>query len=42
MEVIDIKIFDDIMDNMEYYDIDLPIIPIDDLLEDLETKKTID
>ncbi len=42
MEVIDIKIFDDIMDNMEYYDIDLPIIPIDDLLEDLETKKRID
>ena len=38
MEVMDIKKFDDILDNMEYYDIDLPIIPIDNLLEELEIK----
>lgn len=38
MEVMDIKIFDDILDNLEYYDIDLPIIPIEDLLEELEIK----
>ena len=38
MEVIDIKIFEDLMDNMEYYDIDLPIFPIEELLDNLETK----
>ena len=38
MEVIDLKIFDELLANMPHYDIDMPVIPIDDLLEELEIK----
>ena len=31
-----INIFDDPLANMKYHDIDLPAIPVDDLLEVLE------
>lgn len=39
MEFMDIKVFDDLLDNLVYYDIDLPVIPIDELLEELEIHK---
>ena len=32
------KHFDDIMDSMKNYDIELPAIPIEDILEVLEVK----
>lgn len=31
-----IKPFEDILDNLEYYDIDLPKIPTEDLLEKMD------
>ena len=38
LEVMNIKIFDELLATLQY-DVDVPLIPIDDLLEDLETKQ---
>ena len=36
MEVMDLKIFDELLATIPHYNIDMPVIPIDDLLEELE------